>query len=129
MVRSTEVPPQMFRDGIGVVVEGTFDKSQVFASNRLMLAFPADNPAGIVTISVGAATGSPSGSLTADELIARADAALYRSKDHGRNQVTMADQDLPDGFTVSGGYRPLWKFAGAVILFARNILDLQKTSR
>jgi len=36
-VRSTEVPPQMFRDGIGVVVEGTFDKSQVFASNRLMV--------------------------------------------------------------------------------------------
>jgi cytochrome c-type biogenesis protein CcmE len=37
MVRSTEVPPQMFRDGIGVVVEGTFDKSQVFSSNRLMV--------------------------------------------------------------------------------------------
>ncbi len=37
MVRSTEVPPQMFRDGIGVVVEGTYDKSQVFASNRLMV--------------------------------------------------------------------------------------------
>ena len=36
-VRSTEVPPQMFRDGIGVVVEGTFDKSQVFSSNRLMV--------------------------------------------------------------------------------------------
>jgi cytochrome c-type biogenesis protein CcmE len=37
MVRSTEVPPQMFREGIGVVVEGTFDKSQVFTSNRLMV--------------------------------------------------------------------------------------------
>ena len=37
MVRSTEVPPQMFREGIGVVVEGTFDKSQVFSSNRLMV--------------------------------------------------------------------------------------------
>jgi cytochrome c-type biogenesis protein CcmE len=37
MVRSTEVPPQMFRDGIGVVVEGTYDKSQVFSSNRLMV--------------------------------------------------------------------------------------------
>jgi cytochrome c-type biogenesis protein CcmE len=36
-VRSTEVPPQMFREGIGVVVEGTFDKSQVFSSNRLMV--------------------------------------------------------------------------------------------
>jgi len=37
LVRSTEVPPQMFREGIGVVVEGTYDKSQVFASNRLMV--------------------------------------------------------------------------------------------
>ena len=27
----------MFREGIGVVVEGTFDKSQVFSSNRLMV--------------------------------------------------------------------------------------------
>ena len=37
LVRSTEVPPQMFREGIGVVVEGTYDKSQVFSSNRLMV--------------------------------------------------------------------------------------------
>jgi cytochrome c-type biogenesis protein CcmE len=36
-VSSTEVPPAMFREGIGVVVEGTFDKSQVFSSNRLMV--------------------------------------------------------------------------------------------
>lgn len=37
LVRSTEVPPQMFREKIGVVVEGTFDQSQVFSSNRLMV--------------------------------------------------------------------------------------------
>jgi cytochrome c-type biogenesis protein CcmE len=37
LVSSTEVPPQMFRDGIGVVVEGTFDRSGVFSSNRLMV--------------------------------------------------------------------------------------------
>lgn len=36
-VVSTEVPPQMFREGIGCVVEGTFDPSQVFTSNRLMV--------------------------------------------------------------------------------------------
>lgn len=36
-VRSTEIPPQMFREGIGVVVEGTYDKSGVFTSNRLMV--------------------------------------------------------------------------------------------
>jgi len=37
LVRARETPPQMFREGIGVVVEGTFDKSQVFTSNRLLV--------------------------------------------------------------------------------------------
>lgn len=37
LVKVREIPPQMFREGIGVVVEGTLDKSQVFTSNRLMV--------------------------------------------------------------------------------------------
>ncbi|MGZ3458323.1 MAG: cytochrome c maturation protein CcmE [Archangium sp.] len=37
LVQTTEVPPQMFRERIGVVVEGTFDKSQVFQGSRLMV--------------------------------------------------------------------------------------------
>lgn len=36
-VECDQVPPQMFRENIGVVVEGTFDKSQVFKTNRLMV--------------------------------------------------------------------------------------------
>jgi cytochrome c-type biogenesis protein CcmE len=36
-VLSTVTPPQMFREGIGVVVEGTYDKSQVFKTSRLMV--------------------------------------------------------------------------------------------
>ncbi|MBK7860221.1 MAG: cytochrome c maturation protein CcmE [Archangiaceae bacterium] len=36
-VSSNEIPPQMFREGIGVVVEGTYDKSGVFRTNRLMV--------------------------------------------------------------------------------------------
>jgi cytochrome c-type biogenesis protein CcmE len=36
-VESNEIPPQMFREGIGVVVEGTYAKSGVFSSNRLMV--------------------------------------------------------------------------------------------
>ena len=32
-----EVPPQMFREGIGVVVEGTYSPTAVFTSNRLMV--------------------------------------------------------------------------------------------
>ena len=37
LVRSGEIPPQMFRERIGVVVEGTFDRSQTFSSSRLMV--------------------------------------------------------------------------------------------
>lgn len=36
-VVAAETPPQMFREGIGVVVEGTYDKSQTFSSARLMV--------------------------------------------------------------------------------------------
>jgi cytochrome c-type biogenesis protein CcmE len=37
VVKVRETPPQMFREGIGVVVEGTVDRSHVFTSNRLMV--------------------------------------------------------------------------------------------
>jgi len=37
-VHSQGVPPQMFREGIGVVVEGTMTASGVFESSRLMVS-------------------------------------------------------------------------------------------
>ncbi|HUP45204.1 MAG TPA: cytochrome c maturation protein CcmE [Thermoanaerobaculia bacterium] len=37
-VKSSGVPPQMFRDNIGVVVEGTMVPGGWFASNRLMVS-------------------------------------------------------------------------------------------
>jgi cytochrome c-type biogenesis protein CcmE len=36
-VRSKGVPPQMFREGIGVVVEGTMTREGFFESSRLMV--------------------------------------------------------------------------------------------
>lgn len=36
-VLSLQTPPQMFREGIGVVVEGTYNSSGVFTSERLMV--------------------------------------------------------------------------------------------
>jgi len=36
-VQAAEVPPQMFRENIGVVVEGQLGKNNVFASKRLMV--------------------------------------------------------------------------------------------
>jgi cytochrome c-type biogenesis protein CcmE len=37
-VRATSIPPQMFREGIGVVVEGTMSRDGVFVSDRLMVS-------------------------------------------------------------------------------------------
>lgn len=36
-VATDSTPPQMFREGIGVVVEGTYDKGAVFRASRLMV--------------------------------------------------------------------------------------------
>jgi cytochrome c-type biogenesis protein CcmE len=36
-VHSTKAPPQMFRDGMGVVVEGKLARNGVFESNNLMV--------------------------------------------------------------------------------------------
>lgn len=52
-VKSAGVPPQMFREGIGVVVEGTLTKAGYFESRRLMVSHgneyraPDDPKAGI----------------------------------------------------------------------------------
>lgn len=37
-VKSNGVPPQMFREGIGVVVEGTMMRGGYFQSDRLMVS-------------------------------------------------------------------------------------------
>lgn len=36
-ISTTSVPPAMFREGIGVVVEGTVDKNGVFETRRLLV--------------------------------------------------------------------------------------------
>lgn len=37
-VECSQTPPQMFREGIGVVVEGTYAEDKVFRTNRLMVS-------------------------------------------------------------------------------------------
>ena len=36
-MHATEAPPQMLREGIGVVVEGTYTEAGVFETDRLMV--------------------------------------------------------------------------------------------
>jgi diguanylate cyclase (GGDEF)-like protein len=61
------------------------------AVQRLAIPQPADGPGGRLTLSAGIAAFDPGEAPTAQELLQRADAALYRAKSAGRNQLALAD--------------------------------------
>jgi two-component system chemotaxis response regulator CheY len=58
---------------------------------RLAIPQPAVGPGGILTLSAGIAAFGPGAATTAEELLQQADAALYRAKSAGRNQLALAD--------------------------------------
>jgi diguanylate cyclase (GGDEF)-like protein len=64
------------------------------------LAVPLDGDTASITISVGIATFN--GSESDEQLIARADAALYRAKQGGRNRSVLADLDQPTPLSTGG---------------------------
>jgi diguanylate cyclase (GGDEF)-like protein len=68
-------------DGVGVVAERI----------RSAVARPLDATEGVVTASIGVAVlrGEGAGRVTTDELIEQADAAMYHSKNGGRDRITV----------------------------------------
>jgi diguanylate cyclase (GGDEF)-like protein len=61
------------------------------AVERLAIPQPAAGPGGTLTLSAGIAAIDPGEATTAEELLKQADAALYRAKSAGRNQLALAD--------------------------------------
>jgi diguanylate cyclase (GGDEF)-like protein len=74
-----------------IVLPGASEHDAVGVAERLRQAVRKRRPAGVgVTISIGAAVTKPS-VVNTDDLVARADAALYAAKAGGRDQVFMAN--------------------------------------
>ena len=61
------------------------------AVQGLAIPQPAAGHGGMLTLSAGIAAFDPDEAPTAEELLQRADAALYRAKAAGRNQLALAD--------------------------------------
>jgi diguanylate cyclase (GGDEF)-like protein len=61
------------------------------AVQRLAIPQPAAGPGGRLTLSAGIAAFGPGETTSAEELLRHADAALYRAKSAGRNQIALAD--------------------------------------
>jgi diguanylate cyclase (GGDEF)-like protein len=74
-----------------VVLPGASEKDAVTVAERLRQAVSKRRPAGVgVTISIGAAVTKPD-AVNTDDLVARADAALYSAKANGRDAVFVAN--------------------------------------
>lgn len=73
--------------------EGAVYVAEAVRSSVENLAIPHENSRASkrVTVSIGLAGATPDPDSRPDELIAKADAALYRAKDLGRNQIVSAE--------------------------------------
>ncbi len=93
-VRSSDLPIRLGGEEFGVFLVGTTGEKAINFSERLrqkieQLILPPPLDKETLTISIGLADGKNGESL--DDFIERADKALYRAKNQGRNQVQRAE--------------------------------------
>jgi diguanylate cyclase (GGDEF)-like protein len=91
MLRAGDSIYRIGGEEILVVLPGASEEDAVAIAERLCEAVRKRRPAGVgVTISIGAAVSMPS-TVNTDDLVARADAALYCAKAGGRDTVVLGD--------------------------------------
>ncbi|HEY9840746.1 MAG TPA: diguanylate cyclase [Candidatus Obscuribacterales bacterium] len=80
-----------------ILSETDLDGARIVAENictairDLKIAHQSSDAAAQVTLSVGVASWTPTGEQEPEALLEAADTALYHSKEHGRNQVTIIE--------------------------------------
>ena len=95
-VRNTDLVGRFGGEEFVILLDETAPETVALTANRCRTAVATIDPTGsdvpVPTISIGAAI-FPQDGQTLDQLISRADTALYRAKHRGRNQVVMFDAD------------------------------------
>jgi diguanylate cyclase (GGDEF)-like protein len=99
-VRSEDIPSRFGGEEFTILLPNTDIDAALLVAERLRISVssmtvPWDPPLPQVTISLGIATFNRNSDLTTNELISRADAALYASKNSGRNKTTLWQEGLP----------------------------------
>jgi len=87
--------PATNEEGLGIVAERVLQ-------NIAALKFEYQGQSINVTCSIGGATSSPHPSHNSEELIKRADDALYQAKENGRNRFVMSKDELDERITRIG---------------------------
>ncbi|MDR3146087.1 MAG: GGDEF domain-containing protein, partial [Treponema sp.] len=93
-VRTGDVPSRFGGEEFTVLLPNTGQDAARIVAERIRLAIagirvPWETPLPQVTVSLGLASFGADTELSADEIIKRADEALYRSKENGRNRTTV----------------------------------------
>jgi diguanylate cyclase (GGDEF)-like protein len=96
-MRSTDVIGRLGGEEFAIIIEGTLADGAA-AAERVRAVFEVAGAqvhgfAIGATVSIGIACGAPGASIEA--LLARADMALYRAKDKGRNRIAVAEDLVP----------------------------------
>ena len=99
VVRDTDVVTRYGGEEFAVILCGTIKGGALLVAEKIRMlveetAFEGEKtqPGGILTVSIGVAT-SPIDATDSQNLIAKADAALYKSKSDGKNRVTPYSDD------------------------------------
>lgn len=92
-VRNIDIPARYGGEEFAVVLVGTDEKGAMNMAERLRKTimdkkFTSDQNTFNVTISIGISTNAR-GSMKKEELVDRADKALYKAKGNGRNQSVL----------------------------------------